>query len=112
MYCDLQEGPHSTLNDEEFYDAVETGLDKMDEELELHDRLKTKQQQQQQMLFGPCKALSKASQHHLWPEVSNIVAIHSISIFFFLMPNQHVNKLCVQNAEFLNDKLRGTYSNT
>lgn len=67
IYSDLQEGPHSTLNDEEFYDAVETGLDKMDEELELHDRLKTKQQQQ--MLSGPCKALSKASQHHLWPEV-------------------------------------------
>lgn len=67
MYCDLQEGPHSALNDEEFYDAVETGLDKMDEELELHDRLKTKQQQQ--MLSAPCKALSKASQHHLWPEV-------------------------------------------
>ena len=67
MYCDLQEGPHSALNDEEFYDAVETGLDKMDEELELHDRLKTKQQQQ--MLSGPCKVLSKAFQHHLWPEV-------------------------------------------
>lgn len=67
IYCDLQEGPHSALNDEEFYDAVETGLDKMDEELELHDRLKTKQQQQ--MLSGPCKALSKACQHHLWPEV-------------------------------------------
>jgi hypothetical protein len=46
---------------------VETGLDKMDEELELHDRLKTKQQLQ--MLSGPSKALSKASQHRLWPEV-------------------------------------------
>jgi collagen type IV alpha-3-binding protein len=67
MYCDLQEGPHSALNDEEFYDAVETGLDKMDEELELHDRLKAKQHQQ--MLSSPCKALSKASQHRLWPEV-------------------------------------------
>jgi collagen type IV alpha-3-binding protein len=63
----LQEGPHSALNDEEFYDAVETGLDKMDEELELHDRLKTKQQQQ--VGTGPSKGLSKASQHHLWPEV-------------------------------------------
>lgn len=68
MFCLLQEGPHSALNDEEFYDAVETGLDKMDEELELHDRLKTKQQQQQ-VGAGPCKGLSKASQHRLWPEV-------------------------------------------
>jgi collagen type IV alpha-3-binding protein len=64
----LQEGPHSALNDEEFYDAVETGLDRMDEELELHDRLKTKQQQQQ-IIAGPCKVPSKACQHRLWPEV-------------------------------------------
>jgi collagen type IV alpha-3-binding protein len=63
----LQEGPHSALNDEEFYDAVETGLDRMDEELEMHDRLKTKQQQG---VAAPCKSLSKASQHRLWPEVS------------------------------------------
>jgi hypothetical protein len=63
----LQEGPHSALNDEEFYDAVETGLDRMDEELELHDRLKTKQQQ---IVAGPCKAPSKACQHRLWPEVT------------------------------------------
>jgi collagen type IV alpha-3-binding protein len=63
----LQEGPHSTLNDEEFYDAVETGLDRMDEELELHDRLKTKQQQQ--IVVGPCRTPSKACQHHLWTEV-------------------------------------------
>lgn len=67
---DYEEGPHSALNDEEFYDAVETGLDKMDEELELHDRLKTKQHQQ--MLSAPCKVLSKASQHHLWPEIDRI----------------------------------------
>lgn len=67
---DYEEGPHSALNDEEFYDAVETGLDKMDEELELHDRLKTKQQQQ--MFSGPCRALSKASQHRLWPEIDRI----------------------------------------
>lgn len=66
---DYEEGPHSALNDEEFYDAVETGLDRMDEELELHDRLKTKQQQ---MVAGPCKALSKACQHRLWPEIDRI----------------------------------------
>jgi collagen type IV alpha-3-binding protein len=62
----LQEGPHSALNDEEFYDAVETGLDRMDEELELHDRLKTKQQQ---IVGGPCRTPSKACQHNLWTEV-------------------------------------------
>ena len=28
----LQEGPHSALNEEEFYDAIETALDRQDEE--------------------------------------------------------------------------------
>ncbi|PSN49326.1 Collagen type IV alpha-3-binding protein [Blattella germanica] len=63
---DFEEGPHSALNDEEFYDAVETGLDKIDEEMEMRDRLKNKQQ-------PPAgKAVSKASQHKLWPEIDRI----------------------------------------
>nr|XP_023020695.1 collagen type IV alpha-3-binding protein-like [Leptinotarsa decemlineata] len=37
---DLEEGPHSVLADDEFYDAVESGLDKMEEEQELRERLK------------------------------------------------------------------------
>ena len=28
----VQEGPHSVLNEEEFYDAIETALDRQDEE--------------------------------------------------------------------------------
>lgn len=31
----IQEGPYSKLNEEEFYDAVETALDREDEESEL-----------------------------------------------------------------------------
>ncbi len=31
----IQEGPFSKLNDDEFYDAVETALDREDEESEL-----------------------------------------------------------------------------
>ncbi|KAJ4434432.1 hypothetical protein ANN_22994 [Periplaneta americana] len=67
---DYEEGPHSALNDEEFYDAVETGLDKMDEEMELRDRLKTKQQQLS--VIGTSKTISKATQHRLWPEIDRI----------------------------------------
>jgi len=37
---DYEEGPHSQLGEDEFYDAVETALDKLDEELELKDHLK------------------------------------------------------------------------
>lgn len=32
VYCNnCQEGPHSALNEEEFYDAIETALDRQDE---------------------------------------------------------------------------------
>lgn len=59
----FKEGPHSTLCDEEFYDAVETGLDKIEEENQLRNRLKQKS--------APILTTSftTASSHKLWPEV-------------------------------------------
>lgn len=59
----LKEGPHSALCDEEFYDAVETGLDKIDEENQLRDRLK---QKSVSILTPPNMPAAK---HRLWPEV-------------------------------------------
>ncbi|XP_049830403.1 ceramide transfer protein [Schistocerca gregaria] len=61
---DYEEGPHSALNDEEFYDAVETGLDRLEEEDEFRERLKNKSSMK--------PLLSKASQHPLWPEIDRI----------------------------------------
>jgi hypothetical protein len=58
-FCHQQEGPHSALNDDEFYDAVESGLDKIDEEIEFRERLK---------LSRP-PICSKATEHPLWSEV-------------------------------------------
>lgn len=58
-----KEGPHSALCDEEFYDAVETGLDKIDEDNQLRDRLKQKAVAIPQSPVGP------AATHRLWPEV-------------------------------------------
>lgn len=40
-----QEGPHSTLPEDEFFDAVETGLDKIEEDRQLRVRLKLQSQQ-------------------------------------------------------------------
>lgn len=54
----FKEGPHSALCDEEFYDAMETGLDKIDED----NRLK----QKSVILPSP---KTTALQHRLWPEV-------------------------------------------
>uniref|UniRef100_U5ENY0 Ceramide transfer protein n=1 Tax=Corethrella appendiculata TaxID=1370023 RepID=U5ENY0_9DIPT len=38
---DLEEGPHSTIPEDEFFDAVETGLDKIEEDRQLRVRLKS-----------------------------------------------------------------------
>jgi collagen type IV alpha-3-binding protein len=59
----LQEGPHSALNDDEFYDAVESGLDKIDEEIEFRERLKH---------AAKTQPPTKATSHSLWPEVNYI----------------------------------------
>ncbi|KAH1001289.1 ceramide transfer protein isoform X2 [Dendroctonus ponderosae] len=64
---DLEEGPHSVLADDEFYDAVESGLDKMEEEQELREKLKTGQ-----IPITP-PPTSPAIQHRLWPEVDRLV---------------------------------------
>ncbi|XP_063226117.1 ceramide transfer protein [Bacillus rossius redtenbacheri] len=61
---DFEEGPHNTLNDEEFYDAVESGLDKIEEDVEFRERLKHKQ--------SSSRSLSKASQHRLWSQIDRV----------------------------------------
>lgn len=60
---DYQEGPHSTIGEDEFYDAVEAGLDKIDEEQQYLERLKNKQ---------VVRFASQAPAHPLWPEIERI----------------------------------------
>ncbi|MCL4139552.1 UNVERIFIED_CONTAM: hypothetical protein GTU68_023169, partial [Idotea baltica] len=36
---DYEEGPHSVIGEDEFYDAIESALDKMEEEEEFRERL-------------------------------------------------------------------------
>lgn len=64
IFC-LQEGPHSVLADDEFYDAVESGLDKMEEEQELRERLKSGQ-----IIPVTPPPTSPATSHRLWQEVN------------------------------------------
>lgn len=45
MIISFQEGPHSTLPEDEFFDAVESGLDKIEEDRQLRVRLKLQSQQ-------------------------------------------------------------------
>jgi len=71
-----QEGPHSTLNEEEFYDAVETGLDKMEEEVEFRHRLK--QQQGAFTMMAPDSRRSE-KEHPLWESVSTRVHLANLA---------------------------------
>ncbi|XP_044734973.1 ceramide transfer protein isoform X1 [Chrysoperla carnea] len=64
---DLEEGPHSLLPEDEFYDAVESGLDKMDEERELRERLKSTSK-----TAAPTLQFDKEKNHQLWPEIERI----------------------------------------
>ncbi|XP_033218744.1 ceramide transfer protein [Belonocnema kinseyi] len=63
---DYEEGPHSALCDEEFYDAVETGLDRIEEENLLKDRLK------QKSVVRPMTPTTPAARHRLWPEIEKV----------------------------------------
>lgn len=64
----LQEGPHSTLPEDEFFDAVETGLDKIEEERQQKVRLKLQTQQVNDRAsithhFIPCHAMPHIVSH-------------------------------------------------
>lgn len=63
---DYEEGPHSALCDEEFYDAVETGLDRIEEENMLKDRLK------QKSVAIPMAPTTSAINHRLWPDIEKV----------------------------------------
>lgn len=63
---DLEEGPHSTLPDDEFYDAVETGLDKIEEECASRPVARDDVQLPQPQIDTRLMA------HRLWPEIERI----------------------------------------
>ncbi|XP_037933868.1 ceramide transfer protein [Teleopsis dalmanni] len=82
---DLEEGPHSTLPEDEFFDAVETGLDKIEEDMQLRVKLKLQSQQSQTLVNVPHQAQSEGEEgveefgtgalakcHTLWPEIDRV----------------------------------------
>ncbi|XP_073998879.1 ceramide transfer protein isoform X1 [Rhodnius prolixus] len=64
---DQEEGPHSTLGEEEFYDAVETGLERIEEEVALRERLNDVNTS----LLAPTTP-GGVTNHVLWPEIERI----------------------------------------
>ncbi|XP_022908521.2 ceramide transfer protein isoform X1 [Onthophagus taurus] len=65
---DLEEGPHSVIADDEFYDAVESGLDKIEEEQDFRERLKTGRA----VPPSPPPTVSPAAHHRLWCEIDQL----------------------------------------
>ncbi|XP_039759642.1 ceramide transfer protein [Pararge aegeria] len=68
---DHEEGPHSTLPDDEFYDAVETGFDKMEEER--CARVAPPVEVTRDEVELPPPAIdNRLTVHALWPEIDRI----------------------------------------
>jgi len=61
---DYQEGPHSQIGEDEFFDAVESALDKLEEDLEKKDQLKNLVEKRNEIAV-----VSAATQHMLWSEI-------------------------------------------
>lgn len=62
---DYEEGPHSALNEDEFFDAVDASLDKLDSEEE-------KRTTRQKLKLVSHPQSTKLTQHVLWPEIDRI----------------------------------------
>jgi hypothetical protein len=64
---DYEEGPHSQIGEDEFYDAVETALDKFQEESEFKDKLRQISVKQMEDTID-----EDAEKHHLWPLIDQV----------------------------------------
>ncbi|XP_033149428.1 ceramide transfer protein isoform X2 [Drosophila busckii] len=81
----IAEGPHSTLPEDEFFDAVETGLEKIEEDMQLRFKLKLQSQISQTLVNVPHEAVAEGEEareefgtgaeakcHTLWPEIDRV----------------------------------------
>ncbi|XP_047031570.1 ceramide transfer protein [Helicoverpa armigera] len=69
---DHEEGPHSTLPDDEFYDAVETGFDKMEEERRCARVVPPSVHTRDQVELPPPAIDNRLTVHSLWTEIDRI----------------------------------------
>ncbi len=69
MAPDFEEGPHSQLGEDEFYDAVEDALDKLEEEQSSIDELKRVRVREEGGLWKIEEATLK---HHLWDVIEKV----------------------------------------
>ena len=65
---DYEEGPNSQIGDDEFFDAVENALDKLQEEQNYKDKMKLMSEKSVALL----EPISEATQHQLWPTIDRV----------------------------------------
>ena len=65
---DYEEGPHSILKEEEFFDALESALDRHDQQQEERRQLKLRTKE----LGNPSSTLPSTCEHLLWPEIESV----------------------------------------
>ncbi|KAI1301192.1 Pleckstrin homology domain-containing family A member 8 [Halotydeus destructor] len=65
---DYEEGPHSRIKDEEFFDALDAMLDKHDQQVEEKLQLKARAKE----IGEPSSSLPDSADHRLWPEIDKI----------------------------------------
>ena len=63
---DYEEGPLSQIGEDEFFDAVESALDKLQEEQDYKDKLKKMSK------ISLPKEISEATSHQLWPTINQV----------------------------------------
>ena len=69
---DYEEGPHSQIGEEEFYDAVENALDKLQEEQDYRDKLKLMSAKQMENTNVPVN--NQQTMHPLWDTIQQVTS--------------------------------------
>jgi collagen type IV alpha-3-binding protein len=70
---DFEEGPYSQMAEDEFYDAVDSALDKHDEDIRLRDMLRA-------VSVDPTRDTidEAAIKHHLWPHIDSVSSVNCV----------------------------------
>ena len=79
---DFEEGPHSQIGEDEFFDAVETALDRLEEQLELKEQLK---HQVITVTFSLSSRIFSRSQGWLFPRKGPIFIISRVKNYSYLL---------------------------
>ena len=83
-----EEGPHSTLKEEEFFDAVETALDKQERELEekkmdsTHAALLSSSSSMKPQQLPALSLVSPAQADDIWEEIEQVLLYSFTRLFF------------------------------